>query len=35
MGLDTTLAIVLLLALTFYALLGGADFGAGIWHLVA
>ena len=35
MGLETTLAIVLLVALTFYALMGGADFGAGVWHLIA
>ena len=33
--LETVLAIVLLLALTFYALMGGADFGAGVWHLLA
>ncbi len=35
MGLETTLALILLIALTFYALLGGADFGAGVWHLLA
>lgn len=35
MGLETTLAIVLLISLTFYALLGGADFGAGVWHVLA
>lgn len=35
MAIETALAIVLLTALTFYALLGGADFGAGIWHLLA
>ncbi len=35
MGLETTLAIVLLISLTFYALLGGADFGVGVWHLLA
>lgn len=35
MGLETTLAIALLTSLTFYALLGGADFGAGMWHLMA
>lgn len=35
MGLETALAIVLLISLTFYALLGGADFGAGVWHLLA
>ncbi len=33
--LETTLAIVLLISLTFYALMGGADFGAGVWHLLA
>ena len=33
--LETTLAIALLVSLTFYALLGGADFGAGVWHLLA
>ncbi len=35
MGLETSLAIVLLIALTLYALLGGADFGVGVWHLLA
>ena len=35
MGFETTLAIVLLVSLTFYALMGGADFGAGVWHLLA
>jgi cytochrome bd ubiquinol oxidase subunit II len=35
MGLETVLAIVLLISLTGYALLGGADFGAGVWHLLA
>jgi cytochrome bd ubiquinol oxidase subunit II len=34
-GYETILGIVLLLALTFYALMGGADFGAGVWHLLA
>ncbi|MBA3967001.1 MAG: cytochrome d ubiquinol oxidase subunit II [Nitrospirales bacterium] len=33
--LETTLAVVLLIALNFYALMGGADFGAGVWHLMA
>ena len=33
--LETTLAIALLVSLTFYALMGGADFGAGVWHLLA
>ncbi len=35
MGLETTLAVILLLSLTCYALMGGADFGAGVWHLLA
>jgi cytochrome d ubiquinol oxidase subunit II len=35
MGFETILAIVLLIALTLYALLGGGDFGAGVWHLLA
>ena len=35
MELEVVLATVLLIALTFYALLGGADFGAGVWHLLA
>ena len=35
MELQIALANVLLIALTFYALLGGADFGAGVWHLLA
>jgi len=35
MELEIALANVLLIALTFYALLGGADFGAGVWHLLA
>jgi len=33
--LELALAGVLLVALTFYALLGGADFGAGVWDLLA
>jgi len=33
--LEATLAIALLISLTFYALLGGADYGAGVWHLLA
>src|SRR4051812_10550688 len=28
-------AISMLFALTLYALFGGADFGAGVWHLLA
>ena len=35
MQLEITLSIILLMALTFYALSGGADFGAGVWHLLA
>ena len=33
--MSTTVAIVLFLAVTTYALFGGADFGAGFWDLVA
>lgn len=33
--LETVLANALLVSLTFYALLAGADFGAGVWHLLA
>jgi cytochrome d ubiquinol oxidase subunit II len=32
---STLIAVVLLLALTAYAVLGGADFGAGFWDLTA
>ena len=32
MGPDDLLLIVMLTALTFYATLGGADFGAGVWE---
>jgi cytochrome d ubiquinol oxidase subunit II len=32
---STTIAVVLLLAVTAYAVFGGADFGAGFWDLVA
>ncbi len=35
MGMESILAGVLLVSLTFYALLGGADFGAGVWQLFA
>ena len=35
MDLVTILALVLLVALILYALSGGADFGAGIWDLLA
>ena len=34
-SLEVILAGVMLLALTFYALLGGADFGGGVWDLLA
>src|SRR3954451_12641462 len=33
--MSTTAAVVLFLALTIYAVFGGADFGAGFWDLVA
>ena len=33
--MSTTVAIVLMLAITAYAVFGGADFGAGFWDLVA
>jgi cytochrome d ubiquinol oxidase subunit II len=33
--MSTTIAIVLLLAVTAYVIFGGADFGAGLWDLVA
>jgi cytochrome bd ubiquinol oxidase subunit II len=33
--MSTTVAVVLLLAVTTYAVFGGADFGAGFWDLVA
>ena len=33
--MTTLIAVVLLLALTAYAVLGGADFGAGLWDLAA
>ena len=32
MGPDDLLLIVMLMALTRYAVLGGADFGAGVWE---
>ncbi len=35
MPLEVILAAVILGTLTFYVLLGGADFGAGVWHLFA
>jgi len=31
----TTAAIILMAAITAYAIFGGADFGAGFWDLVA
>ena len=34
-GVSTTVAVVLFLAVTTYAVFGGADFGAGFWDLVA
>src|SRR6188768_1687095 len=33
--MSIVVAVVLLLALTAYAVLGGADFGAGLWDLAA
>jgi cytochrome d ubiquinol oxidase subunit II len=33
--MSTTIAVVLFLAVTAYAVFGGADFGAGFWDLVA
>ncbi|MGB0101499.1 MAG: cytochrome d ubiquinol oxidase subunit II [Nocardioides sp.] len=33
--MSTTVAVVLLIALTFYAVFGGADYGAGVWDLTA
>jgi cytochrome d ubiquinol oxidase subunit II len=35
MSLELILAGIMLVSLTFYALLGGADFGAGAWVLLA
>ena len=29
------LGLVLVMSLTFYALLGGADYGGGVWDLLA
>src|SRR5687768_10037530 len=34
-GADVALAAVLLAALVLYALSGGADFGGGVWDLLA
>jgi cytochrome d ubiquinol oxidase subunit II len=33
--MSTTAAVILIVAITMYAVLGGADFGAGFWDLVA
>lgn len=33
--MSTAAAVVLVVAITFYAVFGGADFGAGFWDLVA
>jgi cytochrome d ubiquinol oxidase subunit II len=33
-GLETVIAVILLLSLTIYALMAGADFGAGVWHFM-
>src|SRR3954471_8207999 len=33
--MSTTIAVVLFVAVTAYALFGGADFGAGFWDLIA
>src|SRR4051794_2510272 len=33
--MSATAAVILFLALTIYAVFGGADFGAGFWDLVA
>ena len=33
--MTTAVAVVLLVAITAYAVFGGADFGAGFWDLVA
>ena len=32
---EVLLAGIMLISLTFYALMGGADYGAGLWHLLA
>jgi cytochrome bd ubiquinol oxidase subunit II len=34
-GLDTLVALVMMIALTLYVLLGGADYGGGMWDLLA
>ena len=33
--LERTVAVCVLLSLILYALMGGADFGGGIWDLLA
>jgi len=35
MSLESIMAGAILVSLTFYVLLAGADFGAGVWHLLA
>src|SRR5881628_446364 len=35
MPLETILAVVTLVSLILYALMGGADFGGGVWDLLA
>src|SRR5437763_17125899 len=35
MSLELMMAGIILVALTFYVLLGGADYGAGVWKLLA
>jgi cytochrome bd ubiquinol oxidase subunit II len=33
-GLETGFGVILLVSLTIYALMAGADFGAGVWHVM-
>ena len=33
--MSTAVAVVLFIGITAYAVFGGADFGAGIWDLLA
>src|SRR6185295_3243306 len=35
MGLPETIAAIMLVALTIYAIMAGADFGGGVWDLFA
>ena len=35
LSLEIILAGVMLISLTFYALMGGADYGGGVWDLLA